>query len=209
MTRGADASAGADGSPIVSVAANEASWEDLQAVLGSRGSAARCQCQRYKLHPGEHFAGFPVEERADRLRIETDPGCPGAVGTTGLVGYRDGIPVGWCAVEPRPAYRGLLRNNRVPWEGRSEDKDDPAVWAVTCFVTRVGHRRSGAATALARDAVAHARDAGARVLEGYPITTKNVLLEELHVGTVGMFASAGFVEVSRPTARRAVMQLVL
>ena len=112
-------------------------------------------------------------------------------------------------MEPRPAYPGLLRNNRVPWEGRSEDKHDPAVWAVTCFVTRVGHRKRGVARALARDAVAHARSRGARVLEGYPITTKDVLLEELHVGTVGMFCEAGLVEVSRPTARRAVMRVVL
>jgi hypothetical protein len=27
-------------------------------------------------------------------------------------------------VEPRRAYEGLLRNNRVPWEGRGEDKAD-------------------------------------------------------------------------------------
>jgi hypothetical protein len=47
------------------------------------------------------------------------------------------------------------------------------------------------------------------VLEGYPITTKDVITEELHVGTVGMFSDAGFVEVSRPTARRAVMRVVL
>ena len=192
-----------------SVPANEASWEDIQAVFGTRGSAARCQCQRYKLHPGESFAGFPVEERAHRLRVDTEPGCPEAAATTGLVGYRDGVPVGWCAVEPRPAYRGLLRNNRVPWEGRSEDQQDRGVWAVTCFVTRTGHRRQGVASALAHDAVAFARRNGARALEGYPIVTTNVIAEELHVGTVGMFADAGLVEVSRPTRRRVVMRIEL
>ena len=194
---------------VVSVPANEASWDDLQSVLGTRGSAARCQCQRYKLRPGEHFAGFPVEERAHRLRVGTDPGCPSAAGTTGLVGYVDGVPVGWCAVQPRPAYTGLLRNNRVPWEGRTEAKEDERVWAVTCFVTRVGHRKRGVAGALARDAVPYAHSRGARVLEGYPVTTTNVLLEELHVGTVEMFADAGFVEVSRPTVRRVVMRIEL
>jgi hypothetical protein len=29
-----------------------------------------------------------------------------------------------CAVEPRTASGGLVRNNRVPWEGRDEDKAD-------------------------------------------------------------------------------------
>jgi hypothetical protein len=32
-------------------------------------------------------------------------------------------------------------------------------------------------------------------------------VEELHVGTVGMFADAGYVETSRPTLRRAVMRV--
>ncbi len=191
---------------MVAVPANEASWDDLQAVFGARGNAARCQCQRYKLSRGEAFARFPVEERAHRLRVSTDPGCPGASSTTGLVGYRDGVPVGWAAVEPRTAYSGLLRNARVPWDGRQEDKTDATVWAVTCFVTRTGHRRQGVASALAEDAVEFARSRGARVLEGYPITTTEVILEELHVGTVGMFAAAGLVEVSRPTPRRAVMR---
>ena len=52
------------------VPANEASWEDLQAIFGTRGQAARCQCQRYKLRPQESFGSFPVEERAFRLRID-------------------------------------------------------------------------------------------------------------------------------------------
>ena len=35
------------------VPANEASFEDLQTVFGTRGAAAYCQCQRYKLRPRE------------------------------------------------------------------------------------------------------------------------------------------------------------
>ena len=50
------------------VPANEASFDDLQAVFGSRGTAAICQCQRYKLRPREAFSKFPVEERAQRLQ---------------------------------------------------------------------------------------------------------------------------------------------
>jgi hypothetical protein len=38
-------------------------------------------------------------------------------------------------------------------------------------------------------------------------TTKKVILEELHVGTEGVFADAGFAEVSRPTRRRVVMRV--
>jgi hypothetical protein len=90
------------------VPANEARWDDLQTVFGTRGQPSRCQCQRYKLRPRESFASFPDEERADRLRRQTDCGHPESGTTSGLVAYLDGEPVGWCAVEPRTAYPGLV-----------------------------------------------------------------------------------------------------
>jgi GNAT superfamily N-acetyltransferase len=189
------------------VPANEASWEDLQAIFGTRGQASRCQCQRYKLGPRESFRSFPVEERASRLRQQTDCGHPESETTSGLVAYLDGEPVGWCAVEPRTAYAGLLRTFRVPWEGREEDRTDDGVWAVTCLFTRAGFRKRGVSRALARAAVDFARERGARAIEGYPMTTKDVILEELHVGTEAVFADAGLAEVSRPTVRRVVMRL--
>lgn len=116
-------------------------------------------------------------------------------------------PVGWCAVEPRPAYPGLVRNQRVPWLDRSEDRADPGVWAVTCVLTRAGHRKRGTGRALVRAAVEFARERGARAVEGYPVTVAGVLDKERHVGTVGMFTAAGLVEVGRPTPRRAVLRL--
>jgi len=195
---------------ISAVPANEASWADLQTVLGTRGKASRCQCQRYKLQPRESFASFPAEERAFRLRQQTDSGGnPGSSTTSGLVAYLDGEPVGWCAVEPRVAYLGLMRNARVPWEGRQEDRADDSVWAVTCLFTRAGFRKRGVSRALASATVDFARERGARAIEGYPMTTTNAMLEELHVGTESVFAAAGFAAVSRPTPRRVVMRLDL
>jgi GNAT superfamily N-acetyltransferase len=104
----------------------------------------------------------------------------------------------------------LLLKTRVPWDGRSEDKADDSVWAVTCFVTRAGYRRRGVGRALARAAVDFARDRGARALEGYPMIMppgRQALLSEIHVGTRSMFAAAGFAEVGRPSLRRAVMRI--
>ncbi|MEO7422112.1 MAG: GNAT family N-acetyltransferase [Ornithinibacter sp.] len=189
------------------VPADEAGWAAVAAVLESCADSRRCWCQRFKLARGESFAGFPGEERAHRLRTQTGDGSPGAdAGTTGLVAFRGGEAVGWCGVEPRPAYGGLLRVARVPWQGRSQDKGDPSVWAVTCFVTRPGHSRQGVATALAAACIDFARAGGARALEGYPMTAPTSLLGEMHPGTLGMFTRAGFLEVSRPTPRRAVVR---
>ncbi|MDQ3664763.1 MAG: GNAT family N-acetyltransferase [Actinomycetota bacterium] len=151
--------------------ANEASWKDLQTVLGTRGQASRCQCQRYKLRPRESFASFPVEERAHRLRQQTDCGYPDSDTTSGLVAYLDGEPVGWYVF------------------------------------ASAGFRRHGVSRALARAAVDFARERGARAIEGYPMTTNDVISEELHVATYSTFAAAGFAKVSRPTLRRAVMRV--
>jgi GNAT superfamily N-acetyltransferase len=203
--------AGATGTDeLTIVPANEASWEDLQTVFGTRGPAANCQCQRYKLRPKEAFRKFPVAERARRLREQACSGHPGSETTAGLVAYLDGEPVGWCAVEPRPAYTGLVRNNRVPWEGRSEDKSDDSVWAVTCVVVRAGFRRRGISYALVLASVDHARRHGARALEGYPMLAppgQQITSDELHVGNRSIFAAAGFTQVSHPTIRRVVMRI--
>ena len=172
-----------------------------------RGAAATCQCQRYKLRPREAFRSFPAAERADRLRSQTNCGHAELGTTSGLVAYLNGEPFGWCAVEPRTAYTGLLRLFRVPWDGRVEDRADNSIWAVTCLVTRVGFRRRGVSRALVRAAVEFARERGARAIEGYPMSTTNALLEELHVGIEGVFAEAGFSEVSRPSVRRVVMRV--
>jgi len=195
---------------VMIVPANEASWEDLQAVLGTRGDPARCQCQRYRMQFRESWASVGVEELAFRLRQQTDCGHPESTSTSGLVAYLDGEPVGWCAVAPRSAHPRLLRNTRVPWEGRAEDKTDDSVWAVTCFVTRAGFRRRGVSRSLARAAVDFARERGARALEGYPMITQpgqEITWGELHVGTRSIFEAAGFEEVSHPTLRRVVMRI--
>jgi GNAT superfamily N-acetyltransferase len=191
------------------VPANEATFEDLQTVFGTRGAASRCQCQRYKLRRRESFGSFPVEERAHRLREQTDCGHPESTVTSGLVAYLDGEPVGWVAVEPRTAYP-KLRTLRVPWTGRDEDKDDDGIWAVTCFCVRKGYRGRGLTYPLARAAVDFARERGARSLEAYPMITepgREITWGEVHVGARQVFEDAGFEQVSHPTVRRVVMRI--
>ncbi|MET1232208.1 MAG: GNAT family N-acetyltransferase [Candidatus Limnocylindrales bacterium] len=197
--------------PLTIIPANEASWEDLEAVFGTRGASSICHCQRYKMRFRESWASVGAEELAARLRVQTECGHPKSGSTSGLVAYLDGVPVGWCAVEPRSAYPRLLRDCRVPWVGRAESKEDDTVWAVTCFVARPGSRRRGISRALAQAAVDWARARGARAIEGYPMLTtprQDVsLIEELHVGSRTIFAAAGFKEVSHPTLRRVVMRI--
>jgi GNAT superfamily N-acetyltransferase len=194
------------------VPANEASWEDVQRVVGrARCHSGLCYCQRFKI--GWHdWHATADEARAHRLREQTDCGNPGSGQTNGLLAYAietEIEPAGWCCVEPRTAFPYLPRPSTA-LKKRGEDKNDGSIWAVTCFITRTEFRHCGVSRALAAAAVDFARERGARALEGYPMITepgKEITWGELHVGGRGAFVAAGFREVARPSLRRVVMRI--
>jgi GNAT superfamily N-acetyltransferase len=188
--------------------ANQAPWEDLQAIFGTTDYGARCQCQRFKV-VGWIWRDSTLEERTAMLRAQTACGDPNSATTSGLVAYVDDEPAGWVAVEPRTAYP-KLRSSRVPWTGRDEDRDDDSIWAVTCFAVRKGYRGRGLTYPLALATIDFARERGARALEAYAMITQpgwEITWGELHVGARQVFEDAGFEEVSRPTVRRVVMRI--
>jgi len=190
------------------VPANEASWDDLTAIFGKTDYAPRCRCQRLKVK-GWIWRDSTQAERDAMQREQTACGEPDAPATSGLVAYVDGDPAGWVAVEPRIAYP-KLRTTRIPWTSRTEDRDDASVWSVTCFIVRKSYRGRGLMYHLAHATIGHAREKGARALEGYPMITqpgKDVTWGELNVGARQAFEEAGFTEVSHPTLRRVVMRV--
>nr|BFE53409.1 hypothetical protein GCM10017745_68360 [Saccharothrix mutabilis subsp. capreolus] len=63
---------------------------------------------------------------------------------------------------------------------------------------------------LARAALDHARDSGARAVEAYPMVVppgKHITWGETHVGVRQVFEEAGFTQVAHPTPRRVVMRV--
>lgn len=198
-----------DKDPALStIPANQVSCDDLLAVFGEKGYTGRCLCQRFRT-TGEEWWHDPIprEERIFRLRQQSDCGHPDSNTTSGLVAYLDDEPVGWCAVDLRSEF---MRLGQTPWKGRSEDRDDEGVWAITCFVVRVGYRGRGITYRLAAAAVEHARGRGAHALEGYPMIPEpgqTVTWGEMHVGHRKVFEAAGFREVSHPSKRRCVMRI--
>jgi GNAT superfamily N-acetyltransferase len=190
------------------VAANEVSWDDVEAIFDMKDYAGRCRCQRFKVLDW-FWRDSTYDERVEMSQAQTACGDPDAPSTSGLVAYVDGEPAGWVAVEPRIAYP-KLRTSRVPWSGREEDKDDEGVWAVTCLIVRKGYRGRGLTYVLARATVDYAREQGARALEAYPMITKpgkEITWGELHVGARQVFEEAGFTQIHHPTPRRVVMRI--
>lgn len=194
---------------LVARPANEVPWQDIEAVFGQRGSAVTCWCTRFKIPSRVWFLEMPPEVKKDLLRQWTACGVPDAESTAGLVGYAGDEPVAWCAVEPRSSYPNLPRQ-RLQWEVRGERPDEESVWAVTCFFTRVGHRRTGLMGEMLQAAVELARSRGARAIEGYPMIThpgQEITWDELHVGSRSTFEDCGFQEVGHPTKRRYIMRI--
>ncbi|WP_394770392.1 GNAT family N-acetyltransferase [Lacisediminihabitans sp.] len=182
--------------------ADRVPWPDVEAALGHGGNGSTCWCQ-WAVNPD--YSTMSRDEKHDALRDEL---AAGQVASP-LVAYVDGAAAGWCRIAPR-TEQPRLAHLSVVRRGSVEPMDDGTVWAVTCFVVRREYRGRGLAHTLLEHAVSLARDNGARMIEGYPID----LAERpgrppntLYIGTVGLFAAAGFEVTARPTHGRAVMTL--
>jgi GNAT superfamily N-acetyltransferase len=173
-------------------------WPDLEAVMGSRGDAARCWCQFFQLR-GAAWGASSAAANRDRLRRQiSDSDRP-----PGVLAYHADEPVGWCAVGPKPSYPRLAAS---PVAG----SETAGIWSVTCFVVRVGWRRRGVAGALLAGAVELARAGGATSVEAYPVdpmARSSVSAAELYHGPLPVFLDAGFRDVARPSAGRARVRL--
>ena len=191
------------------VPVTDAPWDDVRTVFGTRGDPSTCWCQFFKVDSaawkGQDVAFFERSlcEQIDSARDTRSAG-------PGVLAYLGSEPVGWAAVEPRPAYPRVLSNRVIPASGEP-DHDDASVWAVTCFVVRVGYRRRGVAAALVAGAIDEARRGGARVVEAYPVDTagQKVSSADLYHGPLSAFESAGFEISGRPVGGRAVVRLAL
>jgi len=177
-------------------------WQAVEHALVGGGDGASCWCQWFRLSSREWEATSRDQRRAlFKDEVERADVAPG------LVAYADDEAVGWCRVGPR-VHQPRLARSRVVKAGGALPTDDPQVWAVTCFVVRREHRRTGVARRLAEEAVEFARIQGASLLEAYAIDTAvktRVTPNELFVGSVSLFEDAGFAVVARPSSGRVVL----
>lgn len=177
-------------------------FADAQHTWDNGGDGRGCQCQWWTITNAEWQASSQPE-RTQLFRDEIDAGPP-----PGLIAYVDGEAAGWVRVGPRPHQRRLARTRN--FAGSLEPWDDESVWAVSCFVVRKEHRRSGLNDRLLEAAVAYAREGGARVIEGYPIDPRagsKKSSSSLFQGVVSTFLNAGFREVARPRPDLAIVAL--
>ena len=146
---------------VTIVPANEASWEDLQAVFGTRGDLVQMPVPAVQdAAQGVLGLGRAPMSLAARFREQTEL-------RSRRVGH-DERPSRLPAASPwagarwsRARHARLLRVYRVPWDGRAEDKADETVWAVTCSSPARVSRRRGVSSIARGAAVDFARRGGA------------------------------------------------
>jgi GNAT superfamily N-acetyltransferase len=184
----------------------DARWPDLEELFGPNGAYSNCWCAYQRVTGREFSAGCANRGAGNRalLRSLTMSG-----NVPGLIGYRQGRPVGWVSVAPRPQYGRIVRSpvTRLDASGAA----DASVWSVACFYIPARNRGQGIATALLDAAVTHARAAGAAAVEGYPVDTggRRVPGSNAFTGTLDLFERAGFRRIAERLAGRPVVRLDL
>ena len=137
-------------------------WDDLVTLFERPGcSVARgCWCIFYR-ESGKAVVPKNLSLREARKRSLKKLVDRGVV--PGLLGYRDGQPIGWVSLGPRDEYARLARSPVM------KPVDDKPVWSIVCFVVDPKVRHQGVAAALLKGALKWARTNGVTLLEAYPV----------------------------------------
>lgn len=173
-------------------------WHDLEQLFGKRGACGGCWCMWFRLPRRDYEAGRGERNRR-ALHNLVHTGTP-----PGLLGYADGAPVAWCAIAPRTDYRRLLASRTM------RPADDLPAWTIMCLFVARAHRRHGYSVEMIRAACAFARDAGATVVEAFPIRPQSNDVPPIFAsqGTLAAFLQAGFHTVAEPSRGRVLVRWV-
>jgi GNAT superfamily N-acetyltransferase len=178
-------------------------FRDLETLFnGPGGSQVRgCWCMFYRRSgPTAVPRGTsPSEHARCSLKSLVEAGT-----VPGLIGYRDGEPVGWVSLGPREEFARLRRSPVM------KPVDDKPVWAVVCFYTAKRVRGRGVAEAMLAAAIDFARACGARLVEAYPVDREERSADDsMWFGCKAMYDRAGFAEVARRKPTRPVVRKTL
>jgi GNAT superfamily N-acetyltransferase len=169
-------------------------WGDLVVLFElPGGSIVRgCWCMYYR-RTGRGLD--TLTNKAELCALVDDGVVPG------LVGYVDGVPVGWISLGPREDYEKMRRSPIM------KPVDDAEVWSVVCTYVAKAHRGAGLQHRLLEAAIDYARSQGVRLLEAYPVDKPERSHDDfMFFGSRSLYEAAGFHEVVRRSPTRVVMR---
>lgn len=174
-------------------------WSDFEKLFGPRGACGGCWCMWYRLKRSEYEK---QKGEANKKAMKT---LVDGAAVPGIMAYRDGQPVAWCAVAPREDFSALERSRIL------KPIDDKPVWSIVCFFVKKNHRRQGLNIALLKAAIVFAKQRGAKILEGYPVEPKKDSMPDVFAfyGLASAFKKAGFNECLRRSETRPIMRYTI
>ena len=172
-------------------------WKDFEKLFGANGACGGCWCMWWRLKRSEYEIQKGAGNKKAIKKIISSGTIPG------IIAYDNDAPVGWCAIEPRESY-ALLENSRV-----LKRIDHEKVWSVVCFFVDRKYRRKGVTEKLLEAALTHAKKNKAKIVEGYPIDSKNTPSAFAWTGFASAFRKVGFKEVHRGSPTRPIMRYYL
>lgn len=179
-------------------------WPDLEALFGPHGAYAGCWCMFWRLPRREFNQSNGAGTKAGLQELVCENRVPG------FLAYRDSLPVAWCSAGPREQFAALERSRIL------KRIDEQPVWSVVCFFVAKAARKQGTMEALLRGVIDHARQQGARIVEGYPIDTGSPKLAGQKLTSVGgymgiasTFRRTGFVEVGQASETQLIMRYTI
>jgi GNAT superfamily N-acetyltransferase len=175
-------------------------WNKFVSLFGERGACGNCWCMYFRLKKDEFVAGKQNDGNKEGMKELVWEEKP-----TGVLGFYDGQPVGWCAFAPREDYLKLA-NSRV-----HKPIDDQPVWSITCFFIDKAFRRMGVSVAMLKGIIDYARTQNIKIIEAYPtIPTKEPLPDSFAwIGLYKSFERAGFKIVDQTSKSRPMVRYYL
>lgn len=175
-----------------------ARWADFESLFGARGACGGCWCMWPRLTRKAFLEGKGAgNKKAVRALVRSGE-------VPGILAYAGDVPVGWCALGPRPVYTRLAASRVLA------PVDEKPTWSVVCFFVARGFRRKGVSVRLLEAASAYAASLGATLLEGYPEEHDAAQPDAfVYRGLASAFRKAGFKEALRRSPKRPIMRKVL
>lgn len=171
-------------------------WDDLEKLFGPNGAYSGCWCMWWRITRSEFDRnGNSGNRKAMKGIVESEI-------VPGILGYKDGQPVGWCSIAPRADYASLNRSRVL------KPIDDQPVWSIVCFFIHKDHRKQAVGAQLIEGAVQYARKRGAKIVEAYPTKPRGKRLSpgSSFMGIPKVFERAGFEKVADPSEAKAIMR---
>jgi GNAT superfamily N-acetyltransferase len=172
-------------------------FEDIDELFGPPGGhiVKMCYCVWFR-ETGTGDNKMPNKDKRPFLKSLAESDMP-----PGILGYLDGVVVGWASLGPRHDFPALDRSPLM------KKVDDEPVWSLPCFYVDKEYRGRGVATALLKAAQEFAVSRNAETLEAYPVdNTERTPEDSAFFGLKTMFDREGYTEVARRKETRPVVR---